>query len=161
MRWLTASVLLMCVAAASFAAGAKWQLKRLDDQAREVPCVVRYWNPNMGAFVQTNVDDRDCLKLQQSKRFRGVWTDAPVGSDFISPDASLPEDTQLSFSPYIRAQLYRKAGVATNLGSPTKLRFEIDIVGRLARYPTSSRVLFLDSSPNKIVVDKVLAARPI
>lgn len=161
MRWLIISVLLIGVAAISFAGGIWWEGKRLDDQAKEAPCSVRFWNPNINAFVQTNVGDRECLKLEPRRRYHGVWIDAPVGGDFISSDPTLPTEIRLSLSPDARAELYRSAGLAGGVNWPTLRRFEVFVSGRLGRSPKPVRSILIDTTADAIIVDEVIKSRPI
>lgn len=162
MRWPIVSVLLVVTSAASLAVGALWQARRIDDKANEFPCVARFLNPSAAGIERSNVAADDCLILERSKEYRGVWVDAPVGADFISTDPSLPKDVQLWAPPFLRAEIYRKAGIEATPGAPTMQRYEITIVGRLGREPIDpQREIVIDSSENKMVVEEVLSARPI
>ncbi|RDE04817.1 hypothetical protein [Sphingomonas aracearum] len=130
---------------------------------REIPCTL---HSAPGVLDSLPLDQ--CYKMEEPRRYRGIWIDEFEGQAFLPEGASPPERPRGDpRSPGWREQAERARAARTWLDvSRTDLRHDfrpegrrvrLDFVGRKTLYPGAYG--HMGGSANEIIVDRVISAQ--
>jgi hypothetical protein len=132
---------------------------------REAPCTYRIDANTIGSLPTDQ-----CVKMEEPRRYRGVWIDAFEGQQFIADGTTAPQYPRGDpRSPGWREQADRAwaasiwldvARVEPQIGARYRGRkMRIDFVGRKTRYLRPYG--HLGMSGNEIIVDRLISLQPL